>query len=270
MIDALLVYRGATLLADGDSAGAVGIVTAGPDGKADQDIAVSSPIDAEFVTFIDHTTGERQFAFQIERTHASWSAAMQHALTHDATVRGVADLVFQWTEAGSAMRVTFTDAAWVSVTSRAPMGCATFTTYTVRAGAHTVTDGEGGPLPEPGVTVLSDRQSSAIASAGATTITLGATVRDLYLRVTVAAGDGAYAHNLILDETAREDGNAVHVIVEMPASENPVIKFYTGAATGDALLTLPADAAEAFSYEVLFLFNETAGEWELWNWNQIV
>lgn len=264
----LVVKKGATTIVDGDmNAGALMLDMSHGQQRT---IDASSPILADVIAFIDLVTQNGEARFIVEETHSSLALALDKFFRHPQQVLGVDDLIVEWTDESSVLhRWTAADAAWRAASAGSlPMGIASRIEYVVSVAAWTYENSEGGSLPTIPTQTAADTQTLSLSTAGTSTITLGAYVRERYLRLTIGTGTGIYTRNVVLDVADREDGNVVDVMVAMPASTNPTVKFYDASTGGTLLLTMPTDTVAA-TFHLKFIYSSTSGAWELWDYTQL-
>lgn len=258
MEDMTLILDGTTV-ADGTLTG--GIVEDWQAAPSEDAVDRSMPILAATPRFFALTTIAEAVTVRVARGHANYRAALAFERMHRSAIGLVGAVSFGFTEDSVAWLCSYSGTK-ISPIQVERTGVFTLTTYTLEfSGAPTITE-DGETPPQTGMRVGAETGSVSLATAGTTNIELSATKRERYQRATMGAGAGAYTRNFVLDEDA-EDGCVIDVVVSMPASLNPTVKFYTGAASGDALVTVPTDTGAA-TYHYLFVFNGTAGAWELW------
>jgi len=108
------------------------------------------------------------------------------------------------------------------------------------------------------VKLLLARGSLTISAAADSTITATAQQRRIVTDATVAAGGGAYTHNIVLATSNAQAGDVRRVLVYMPASVNPTIRIYNASTGGTLLTTIPTDAAVVRSWVVETHYNGSA------------
>lgn len=123
------ILRGATVLADGIHSGS--FVSDGPKINGQRLLDVVPFLDADRPAIYDRTTDTDQCSFTISTTHADFTTALDHALRHGRTVRGVADLRIELTEAGVTTAWLSRSAGWESNEIPAVAGVASAVAYQV-------------------------------------------------------------------------------------------------------------------------------------------
>lgn len=108
--------------------------------------------------------------------------------------------------------------------------------------------------------LLTQRGAASISAAGTTEVTVVAGCKWLTYRVTVAAGAGAYTHNFDLAAISadRNAGDTVKVVLDMPASANPIVTVRDNTSP----TTLYTETSSGFAYVRVLFFSWTGTAWE--------